>query len=96
MFHCVSIQLFSFINRTPTYCDSLSESARTRDFQCINQAHFDLVVHGLWPQASKVKSVRDHPRNCVNDKQFNMTFVKRYFCMMPDEDLIQSQWEKHG
>jgi hypothetical protein len=26
----------------------------------------------------------------------NTTFIKRYFCLMPDEDLIQSEWEKHG
>lgn len=82
--------------RSPTFCDSLTESARDREFQCLNGKHFGLVAHGLWPQASKASSVRNHPRNCRNEKQLNATFVKRYFCMMPDEDLIQSQWEKHG
>lgn len=83
-------------HRTPTFCDSLSESARNKEFQCQNSQHFDLVVHGLWPQTAQASSVQDHPRNCRNEKQLNITFIKRYFCLMPDEDLIQSEWEKHG
>ena len=58
--------------------------------------HFGLVVHGLWPQVFRPATVQDHPRNCRDDSQLNETLVKRYFCLMPDEDLIQSQWEKHG
>jgi ribonuclease T2 len=55
-----------------------------------------MIVHGLWPQAAKASSVEAHPRNCRMEKQLNATFVKRFYCMMPDEVLIQSQWEKHG
>ena len=55
-----------------------------------------MVVHGLWPQTANTKNVRDHPRNCRNDPQLNATLVKRYYCLLPDEELIQSQWEKHG
>jgi len=55
-----------------------------------------LIVHGLWPQAAKASNVRDHPRNCRDEKQLNATFVKRYLCMMPDEELVQAEWEKHG
>ncbi|CAF0913157.1 unnamed protein product [Adineta ricciae] len=81
---------------TQTFCESLPQYAQNTEFQCRNRKHFGLVVHGLWPQASKANSVRAHPRNCRNEKQLNATLVKRYYCMMPDEDLIQSQWEKHG
>ena len=58
--------------------------------------HFDHIVHGLWPQAARASSVRHHPRNCRNEPQLNSTFIKRYFCLMPDEYLIQAEWEKHG
>lgn len=58
--------------------------------------HFDHIVHGLWPQAARASSVRHHPRNCRNERQLNSTFIKRYFCLMPDENLIQAEWEKHG
>ena len=66
-----------------------------KDFNVVSH-HFGLVVHGLWPQAAKVSSIRDHPRNCRNERQLNSTFVKRFYCIMPDEYLIQSQSEKHG
>ncbi|UJR32971.1 hypothetical protein I4U23_020434 [Adineta vaga] len=81
---------------TPTFCESLSLSSQNKEFQCRNSKYFGLVVHGLWPQTSRATSVRSHPRNCRDEKQLDPAFVKRYYCMMPDEDLIQSQWEKHG
>ncbi|CAF4816866.1 unnamed protein product [Rotaria sp. Silwood1] len=81
---------------SPTYCASLSQAVRNKEFQCRTSNNFGLVVHGLWPQASKASSVRAHPRNCRNEKQLNTTLIKRFYCMMPDEYLMQSQWEKHG
>ena len=81
------------MSRTQTFCESLPQYAQNTEFQCRNRQHFGLVVHGLWPQVSKASSVRAHPRNCRNEKQLNATVIKRYYCMMPDEDLIQSQWE---
>ena len=86
----------AFSLRTPTFCESLSASVRGQEFQCSSGDHFGLIVHGLWPQVSRASSVRDHPRNCRDENQLNTTMVKRYFCMIPDEDQIQSQWEKHG
>ena len=83
-------------NRTPTFCESLSPSAQNKRFQCRHSDRFGLIVHGLWPQAAKVASIRQHPRNCRNEKQLNTTLVKRFYCMVPDEYLIQSEWEKHG
>ncbi|CAF3846109.1 unnamed protein product [Rotaria sp. Silwood1] len=81
---------------TPTYCASLSQAARDHEFQCRSSNNFGFIVHGLWPQASKALSVRDHPRNCRNEQQLNATLIKRFYCMMPSEHLIQSEWEKHG
>ncbi|CAF1051641.1 unnamed protein product [Rotaria sordida] len=81
---------------SPTYCASLSKGERDQQFQCKPSNDFGLIVHGLWPQASKASSVKDHPRNCRNEKQLNETMIKRFFCMMPGEYLQQSEWEKHG
>ncbi|CAF1517850.1 unnamed protein product [Adineta ricciae] len=81
---------------SPTYCASLSQSARDKEFQCIHSSTFGLIVHGLWPQAAKAANVRAHPRNCRNEPQLNSTFVKRFFCVMPSETLMQAEWEKHG
>ncbi|CAF0765922.1 unnamed protein product [Rotaria sordida] len=81
---------------SPTFCASLSQSARENKFQCHPSNSFGLIVHGLWPQALKAPNVRAHPRNCRDEPQLNATFVKRYFCIMPDEDLVQGEWEKHG
>ncbi|CAF0763627.1 unnamed protein product [Adineta steineri] len=89
-----SLQLV--LSWTPTFCQSLPQSVQDKEFQCRNSQYFGIVVHGLWPQAAKASSVRAHPRNCRDEKQLNSTFIKRFYCMMPDEDLIQSQWEKHG
>ncbi|CAF3372989.1 unnamed protein product [Rotaria socialis] len=81
---------------SPSYCASLSQSARDQKFQCFPSNSFGLIVHGLWPQVSNAANVRAHPRNCRDEPQLNATFVKRYFCIMPDEDLVQGEWEKHG
>ncbi|UJR11284.1 hypothetical protein I4U23_015466 [Adineta vaga] len=81
---------------SPTYCATLSQSARDKEFQCIHSSTFGLIVHGLWPQAAKAANVRAHPRNCRNEPQLNSTFVKRFFCIMPSETLMQAEWEKHG
>ncbi|CAF3378289.1 unnamed protein product [Rotaria sp. Silwood2] len=80
----------------PTYCASLTQAARDKKFQCHPSNSFGLIVHGLWPQALKAINVRSHPRNCRDEPQLNGTFVKRYLCIMPDEDLVQGEWEKHG
>ena len=81
---------------SPAYCGSLSDMNREETFQCNRKSSFDLIVHGLWPQTSDVSSVRDHPRNCHNEEQIPQSIIKRFFCLMPDEDLMQSEWEKHG
>ncbi|CAF1138951.1 unnamed protein product [Didymodactylos carnosus] len=60
---------------------------------------FGLIVHGLWPQSKKTRGrggVRSHPRNCKDDKQLDISLIKSYFCLMPDEILQQAEWEKHG
>ncbi|UJR18527.1 hypothetical protein I4U23_005433 [Adineta vaga] len=63
-----------------------------KEFQCYNSAAFGLIIHGLWSQAAKASSVRANPRNCRNEPQVNSTFTKRFYCIMPLEDLMQAEW----
>ncbi len=82
--------------RSPTFCESLPDVVRDKEFQCYRKNSFGLVVHGLWPQTFGASSVRDQPRNCYNEEQLPYSIIKRFYCLMPDEDLMQAEWEKHG
>jgi ribonuclease T2 len=95
MFYNIN-KYFYFIFRSPTYCASLPDVIRDEEFQCHRKDSFGLVVHGLWPQTSRASSVRDQPRNCRNEQQLPFSIIKRFYCLMPDEDLMQAEWEKHG
>ena len=86
----------SCLFRTPTFCASLPSAVSNREFQCSRSDAFGLVVHGLWPQTAGASSVREQPRNCRNDDQLPSSVIRRYYCLMPDEDLMQAEWEKHG
>ncbi|UJR10376.1 hypothetical protein I4U23_014581 [Adineta vaga] len=81
---------------SPSFCASLSTAARNREFQCTRSDSFGLIVHGLWPQKSGTTSFRDQPRNCRDDQQLSTSLIKRFYCLIPDEDLMQGEWEKHG
>ncbi|CAF3393091.1 unnamed protein product [Rotaria socialis] len=81
---------------SPTFCSSLPDFVRNKEFQCYRSNDFGLVVHGLWPQTYQASSIRDQPRNCHNEQQLPLAIIKRYYCLMPDEDLMQAEWEKHG
>lgn len=80
---------------SPSFCKQLTSSQRSNSFQCQHD-DFDLVVHGLWAQSRSARTLRQHPRNCRNDKQLPLPTIKRHFCTIPGEYLIQSEWEKHG
>jgi ribonuclease T2 len=81
---------------SPTFCHGKSHAKNL--FQC--QHSFGFIVHGLWP--SKIKSItnsqsfRLHPRNCRNEKSIPIEIIEKYFCLMPSENLMQAEWEKHG
>ena len=85
-----------FHSRSPTFCSSLPLFISEKEFQCIRSDSFGLIVHGLWPQTTRSSSIRDQPRNCRNDQQMPMNIIRRFYCLMPDEDLMQAEWEKHG
>jgi ribonuclease T2 len=81
---------------SPTFCNGKKHAQNL--FQC--QHSFGFIVHGLWP--NKIKEINDsnsfrlHPRNCRNEKEIPIEIIKKYFCLMPSENLMQAEWEKHG
>ncbi|CAF3113250.1 unnamed protein product [Rotaria sp. Silwood2] len=84
------------ISWSPTYCNEQKHAKKS--FQC--QHSFGFIVHGLWPSTMKknnsLHSVHSHPRNCRNEKPIPIDIIRKYFCMMPSEILMQAEWEKHG
>lgn len=84
------------LRRVPTFCRSIPQWLSETKFECSRSETFGLVVHGLWPQSSTAKSIRGQPRNCFNDEQLSLNVIRRYYCLMPDEYLMQAEWEKHG
>jgi ribonuclease T2 len=81
---------------SPTYCHG--KYHLNNSFQC--QHPFSFIVHGLWPSTIKKDnrshSIRSHPRNCRNEKEISIDLIRKYFCLMPSEHLMQAEWEKHG
>ena len=76
---------------SPTYCDGQRNSDEI--FQC--KGSFGFIVHGLWPTSFKENS-NSYPRNCRSEEKMPIDLIRKYFCMMPSEYLMQSEWEKHG
>jgi ribonuclease T2 len=76
---------------SPTFCDG--KQNLTNLFQC--QHRFGFIVHGLWPSSLK-NQTNAHPRNCRNEAAMPIETIKKYFCIMPSEILMQAEWEKHG
>ena len=84
---------------SPTFCGRKSEKDRQHFFQCYHRLKF--IVHGLWPNTRKTNETnanlrRSHPRNCRNEKMMSLDVIRKYFCLMPSENLMQAEWEKHG
>ncbi|UJR21631.1 hypothetical protein I4U23_024708 [Adineta vaga] len=81
---------------SPAFCNGNRRAANS--FQC--QHNFNYIVHGLWPSAKRninqTRSIRIHPRNCRNEQPMSIDTIRKYFCLMPSESLMQAEWEKHG
>jgi ribonuclease T2 len=75
---------------SPEYC-SQNQQAR---FQC-QLNHFNWVAHGLWPQNTQAKNVREQPRFCQTT-DVDASIIKQNLCTLPDIKLVQAQWQKHG
>lgn len=91
-----SIDFFRLsLSWSPTFCKAKKHSNL---FQC--QHAFGLIVHGLWPSTFKSNqtsgSTNQYPRNCRDEPPISPDIIRRYFCIIPSEVLMQDEWEKHG
>lgn len=76
------------------YGNQLPSSAK---YQCEINRSFGWVVHGLWPQNAKARSVADHPRFCQGDlPALPKSVIEPYLTLSPSAKLLQGEWEKHG
>lgn len=86
---------------SPEHCESQrNKTGAAKDrhaFQCFSGNRFEWVVHGLWPQNGRARSVEDHPRNCQpTPSALSAPLLRQYLCMMPGTDLMQNEWQAHG
>ncbi|OOF81672.1 ribonuclease [Rodentibacter ratti] len=87
---------------SPGFCDSQYEKygdqlPSSAQYQCGMNRSFGWVVHGLWPQNAKARSVADHPRFCQGDlPALPKSVIEPYLTLSPGAKLLQGEWEKHG
>ncbi|THA11094.1 ribonuclease T2 family protein [Rodentibacter pneumotropicus] len=87
---------------SPSFCASQREKygnqlPSSAQYQCENNRTFGWVVHGLWPQNAKARSVAEHPRFCQGDLPvLPKSIVEPYLTLSPGAKLLQGEWEKHG
>lgn len=75
---------------SPQYC-AQSGSATRDDSQCSPGRRYGFVVHGLWPQYE-----RGWPQFCSTGNRLPNSLIHKLLAIMPNEKLIQHEWEKHG
>jgi len=78
---------------SPSFC--AEATGRRSQFQCADNS-FGFVVHGLWAQSARARNSDDHPRNCKTPEVLPGSLTRRYLCIIPDAQLIQDEWNKHG
>ncbi|MEQ1439965.1 ribonuclease T [Fontimonas sp. SYSU GA230001] len=69
---------------SPQYCRGAPSNP-----QCTQPRGF--VVHGLWPQYES-----GAPTYCGKRERVPDALVERMLPLMPDRELVQQQWRKHG
>jgi ribonuclease T2 len=79
---------------SPQYCNSNGDSRRAA-IQCVDNS-FGFIVHGLWPQSAKARRNDEHPRHCKAPELLSADIIKQNLCMIPDAQLMQDEWIKHG
>jgi ribonuclease T2 len=79
---------------SPTFCEGARPSSDSK-FQC-ERNHFAFVVHGLWPQSSKARSVAEQPSSCREAQPISISTHKAHLCTVPGVKLMTHEWQKHG
>lgn len=78
---------------SPAYC---ANAGRSDAAQC-EANRFGFVVHGLWPQyAASRHAMQPGPFHCGAPPLLPTDILKRHFCRMPGQQLMQCEWAKHG
>jgi ribonuclease T2 len=62
------------------------------DSQCGTGRYYAFVVHGLWPQYDN----GGYPQTCSTANRLSDDVVQRTLDIMPSEDLVRHEWQKHG
>ena len=74
---------------SPEHC---AEPAGVNDHpQCGEGRRYGFVVHGLWPEYEK-----GYPQFCRGNPQVGTRLVQKMLPIMPSEQLIRHEWQKHG
>jgi ribonuclease T2 len=63
---------------SPTFCTDARPSSDSK-FQC-EKNRFAFVVHGLWPQSSKAKTVAEQPAFCHEAQPISLATHKAHLC----------------
>ncbi|MDG4951674.1 ribonuclease T2 family protein [Actinobacillus equuli] len=87
---------------SPAFCESQrnknqGDVPQRLAYQCAGGQNFGWVIHGLWPQNAKARSVDQHPRYCKGDlPEVSAKTIEQYLPESPGAALLQGEWEKHG
>ncbi len=79
---------------SPAFCADARPSSDSK-FQC-EKNRFAFVVHGLWPQSSKAKTVAEQPAFCREAQPISLATHKAHLCTVPGVKLMTHEWQKHG
>lgn len=101
--HIVDTDYYTLaLSWSPAFCQKQKRNNHGKipshlEYQCGGSADFGWVIHGLWPQSGKARSVDEHPRYCQGDlPMVAEQTIKQYLPESPGATLLQGEWEKHG
>jgi ribonuclease T2 len=91
--HAVDSYLLA-LSWSPAFCADARPSSDSK-FQC-ERNRFAFVVHGLWPQSSKAKTLAEQPAFCKEAQPISVSTHKAHLCTVPGVKLMTHEWQKHG
>ncbi len=72
---------------SPAFC----RTHQGKSTQCQHLPRYRFVLHGLWP--NKIHDA--NPESC-SSQRIDDTIIQDMLSIMPDKNLIQHEWQKHG
>ncbi|HEX6956416.1 MAG TPA: hypothetical protein VF194_00385 [Ferrovibrio sp.] len=86
---------------SPAFCASGAGRRQLDPTQCRDN-DFGWVVHGLWPQYAKSRAAAagrrapSWPQYCRPVAPVPEPVLRRHLCTLPDPQLMQCEWARHG